>query len=170
MKLIPFTAGHYEAVASWLPDQRAVVQWGGSHVHHPLDAAQFDIMLAEGQGSRPARRSWMAEAEGRLVGHGQVAFEWQDGNARLGRILVAPQERGRGWAKPMLRALIDHAFDQTAIERVELNVYTFNTGAIEIYKALGFTWEGARRSSTPCGDERWDTGMMGLLRAEWRAA
>lgn len=44
----------------------------------------------------------------------------------------------------------------------------FNAAAIRTYESLGFTLEGVRRSSTRVGDERWDTGMMGLLASEWR--
>lgn len=171
MRLIPFHPSHYALLASWFDSQRGVVQWGGSQVSYPLDAAQFDRMLAETHGERPARRCWMAEVDGELVGHGQLGFEWHDGNARLGRILIAPSARGKGWARPMLTQLIDHAYAHSEIERVELNVYTFNTHAINLYKAMGFVWEGARRSSirSGVGQERWDTGHMSILRAEWRA-
>lgn len=172
MQLVPFDRSHYTLLASWLPDQRAAVQWGGAQVRYPLDPQQFDVMLAQDSGPQPARRSWMALADGEYVGHGQIAFDWTDGNARLGRILIAPAARGQGWAPVMLRQLIDHAFSHPEIQRVELNVYTFNTPAIHLYTRLGFRWEGVRRSSVPSGmgDERWDTGMMGLLRPEWPPA
>ncbi|AZY53204.1 GNAT family N-acetyltransferase [Bordetella avium] len=169
MRLIPFGPDHFVQLASWLPDQRGAAQWGGSLVRYPLDAPQFENMLAENKGDYPARRCWMAEENGDLVGHGQLAFEWHDGNARLGRIVIAPEARGQGMAKIMLRQLIDHAFSHPEIQRVELNVYTFNTGAISVYRSLGFVWEGVRRSATPSGvgDERWDTGIMAVLRPEW---
>lgn len=49
----------------------------------------------------------------------------------------------------------------------ELNVYMFNEPALRTYQSLGFKLEGVRRSSTRVGDQRWDTGMMALLRSEW---
>ncbi|KAJ8135703.1 hypothetical protein OY671_011083, partial [Metschnikowia pulcherrima] len=51
----------------------------------------------------------------------------------------------------------------------ESNVYMFNTPAIRTYQASGFTLEGVRRSSTRAGEARWDTGMMGSSRSEWRS-
>ncbi|OZI50363.1 GNAT family N-acetyltransferase [Bordetella genomosp. 5] len=168
MQLRAFDPADFDALASWFDSQRAVSQWGGSHVRHPLTAAQFEVMLAEGRGTRPQRQCWTAWHEDRAVGHGQIAYDWQDGNARLGRIVIAPQARGQGLARPMLRQLIDLAFDIPDIQRVELNVYMFNEVAIHTYKTLGFAFEGVRRSSTRVDDERWDTGMMGLLRHEWR--
>jgi RimJ/RimL family protein N-acetyltransferase len=70
----------------------------------------------------------------------------------------------------MVTLLIDEAFRTPGIERLELNVYMFNQPAIRTYQKLGFTLEGVRRSSTRAGEARWDTGMMGLLRTEWRPA
>jgi RimJ/RimL family protein N-acetyltransferase len=54
------------------------------------------------------------------------------------------------------------------IERLELNVFSFNTPALRACERLGFVWEGVRRSSARVGSERWDTVMMGLLKAEYR--
>jgi RimJ/RimL family protein N-acetyltransferase len=83
---------------------------------------------------------------------------------------VAPAARGRGLAVPMLRLVLERAFAWPEIERVELNVYTWNTPAIRAYARLGFVHEGVRRSSVKVGPERWDTAIMGLLRAEWMSS
>ncbi len=68
----------------------------------------------------------------------------------------------------MLRPVLQKAFSRPEIERVELNVYTWNTLAISAYEKLGFKAEGIRRSSALVEGERWDTAIMGLLRHEWQ--
>lgn len=168
LTLRPFSTSDYPLLASWFTSLPEVVQWGGSHVSYPLTATDMDVMLREGQSQPPARRCWMACRDDTPVGHAQLAYEWRDGNARLGRVAIAPDARGQGLARPMVALMIDEAFRAPGIERLELNVYMFNTPAIRTYQALGFTLEGVRRSSTRAGDARWDTGMMGLLRSEWR--
>lgn len=172
LTLRPFSPSDYPLLASWFNSQAEVVQWGGSQVSYPLAPADMDAMLREGNAQPPARRCWMACREGhdQPVGHAQLAFDWRDGNARLGRVAIAPGARGQGLARPMVALMIDEAFGTPGIERLELNVYMFNTPAIRTYEALGFTLEGVRRSATRAGNARWDTGMMGLLRAEWQAA
>ena len=60
--------------------------------------------------------------------------------------------------------MIQEAFSTPGIERLELNVYMFNQPALRTYEALGFKLEGVRRASTRVGEQRWDTGIMGLLR------
>ncbi|SSW64903.1 GNAT family N-acetyltransferase [Achromobacter agilis] len=70
----------------------------------------------------------------------------------------------------MVALMIDEAFRPPGIDRQELNVYMFNEPAIRTCRKLGFTLEGVRHSSTRAGSERWDTGMMGLLRSKRQAA
>lgn len=146
------------------------MQRGGSHLSFPLTEDALSAMLAQGQSQPPERRCWIACRNGSAVGHAQLAHDWQDGNARLGRVAVASAERGGVLARPMVALMIDEAFRIPGIERLELNVYMFNISAIRTCKSLGFTLEGVRRLSTRVADARSDTGMMGLLRLEWKAA
>lgn len=168
LTLRPFSTRDYPLLASWFHSLADVVQWGGSHLSFPLTPADLDAMQREGQAQPPSRRCWMACRDGVPIGHAQLAYEWHDGNARLGRVAIAPDARGQGLARPMVALMVAEAFATPGIERLELNVYMFNTPAIRTYEALGFTLEGVRRSATRAGKERWDTGMMGLLRSEWR--
>ncbi len=167
LNLVPFTPEHFPILASWFASQSDVVQWGGPFVTYPLDAGQMQAMLAEGRRDPPARLCWMAAEGMQLAGHAQLAFDWRNGVGLIGRVAVAPEARGRGLAVPMLRLVLGEAFARPAIERVELNVYAWNTPAIRTYERLGFVTEGTRRSSVQVGGERWDTVMMGLLRPEW---
>jgi RimJ/RimL family protein N-acetyltransferase len=168
LSLIPFVPVHFPTLAGWFASREDVVQWGGTAVAYPLDDRQLQAMLDGSHGDPPARLCWMAEREGTLVGHLQLAFEWPDGAARLGRVVVAPEARGLGLARPMVALAIARAFAHPEIERLELYVYPWNTPALKTYERLGFVYEGTRRSSAKVGDQRWDTGIMGMLRAEWR--
>lgn len=110
----------------------------------------------------------MAEAAGEaMLGHAQLALDWRNGIAMLSRVAVAPEARGRGVATEMVRLVVGRAFSIQEIERVELNVYTWNASAIRTYQRIGFQAEGVRRSSARAAGERWDTAIMGLLRSEW---
>lgn len=168
-RLIPFGPAHFPVVRSWFSSEAEVVQWGGPAVSHPLTDEQLQAMAAEAATSPPTRLCWMGEQDGALVGHAQLGFDWRNGNARLGRVAVAPDFRGRGLAGPMLRLVLAEAFDRADIARVELNVYAWNMPAIRAYQRLGFRPEGVRRSSALVNGTRWDTAIMGLLRQEWQA-
>ena len=170
VRLVPFSPAHFPLLMSWFSTEAEAVQWAGPTVTVPLDEHQLVAMLDESRSDPPARLCWMAEHNEALVGHAQLGFDWRNGIARLSRVAVAPFARGKGLAKPMLTQVVDAAFRDTQIQRVELNVYPFNEPALRTYRALGFVQEGVRRASALVGAERWDTVHMGLLRSEWRPA
>jgi RimJ/RimL family protein N-acetyltransferase len=168
MKLIDFAPIHFAVLAGWFTSERDIVQWAGPQAVFPLDDKQLRAMLRDGQTEPPTRRCWMAEDCGEIIGHAQLGFDWRNGNAMLSRVAIAPSARRRRLAAPMVRLIIEKAFAMAEVERLELNVYTFNAAAIRTYERLGFVLEGVRRSSVCVGHERWDTAMMGLLRADWK--
>ncbi|MCR3762633.1 GNAT family N-acetyltransferase [Pseudomonas aeruginosa] len=117
----------------------------------------------------PLRLLWSACRDGEVIGHCQLLFDRRNGVARLARIALAPTARGQGLGLRMLDALLAEAFADTDIERVELNVYDWNSAARHLYRRAGFREEGLRRSATRVGRERWNVVLMGLLRQEWEA-
>lgn len=169
LTLTPFSAAHFAALASWFASERDVVQWGGPSLSYPLRRADMVQMLKDARRSPPLRHCWTAQLDDRPVGHAQLAYDWRNGNATLGRVAVAPDQRGRGLARVLLAPVIDFAFSQPEIARLELHVFPWNTAAMRSYARLGFVHEGVRRSSARVGAERWDTAIMALLRAEWQA-
>ncbi|NRP72537.1 Acetyltransferase [Ensifer psoraleae] len=166
LQLEDFAEDHARDLPSWFPTLQSLIQWGGPDVRFPLDKRQIEAMVAETAGSEPKRWIFSCVARGAVAGHAQVALDWRNGVARLARIAVNPLFRGQGLARPFLRLVVQRVFAAPAFERLELNVYTFNSAAIRTYLSLGFIEEGVRRSSVKVGDERWDTAMYGLLRSD----
>ncbi|MCL2892518.1 GNAT family N-acetyltransferase [Brenneria tiliae] len=168
LRLIPFTEQHFSILADWFFNEKEVVQWGGTTLYYPLNEAQFNAMLIETKTTPPNRLCWMLEDHaGELCGHCQLAFDWRNGTAIIGRVVISPKRQGSGLAAPMIRKVLEKAFSYADIERTELNVYTWNKKAIKIYTRVGFIAEGIRRSSARVGNERWDTKIMSILRDEW---
>ena len=166
MNIVNFTATEFSELASWFTSEKDVVQWGGPELTFPLDEKQMAAMLAEGNGTSPDRWLFSGVQQGNIVSHAQVALDWRHGVARLGRVAVNPQWRGKRIAAVFLRNIIKKVFAEPEFIRLELSVYTFNQGAINIYRKLGFREEGVRRSSVRVGNERWDTAIYAILRSE----
>ena len=57
---------------------------------------------------------------------------------------LLPDYRGKGIGSKLLSSVLTHA-KNFGLEKVELQVYTSNTGAITFYKKLGFEQEGLIR-------------------------
>ena len=168
LRLAPFRRSDVATVASWFSSEAEAAQWGGAGMRYPVEP-QLAAILEETAGSPPARLAWMARREDRTVGHAELGLDWVNGVARLGRVGLAPDARGKGLAKPMLRLVLDQAFAIPDIQRVDLQVYTFNTRASRTYEAMGFVREGVMRSCARVGSERWDAILMSMLRPEWLA-
>jgi RimJ/RimL family protein N-acetyltransferase len=169
ISLEAFAPDHFDALTGWFGSDAELIQWAGPTLTFPLDSAQCAAMFSETQGMSPERLIWTARAaDGRIVGHVQLALDRRNGVGRPGRVGIAPWERGRGFGFLMLAEVVACAFAMDGLERLELNVYTFNVPAIQTYEKLGFVHEGVRRACTRVGDERWDMAMMGLLKSEYR--
>jgi RimJ/RimL family protein N-acetyltransferase len=168
LRLVPFGREHFQILAAWFAAERDVVQWGGTLVSYPLDDRQMGEMLRLGELQPPERLCWMAAEGADLVGHAQLAYDWRNGNARIGRVAIAPVHRGRGLAKPLLRLIMAQAFADPAIERLELYAIDYNRHAIRIYESLGFIHEGEARAAIRIGGERFGNLTMSMLRSEFR--
>jgi RimJ/RimL family protein N-acetyltransferase len=167
MELKQFAQEYFATLASWFPAEPDLIQWGGPKLKFPLDDLQMNAMLEDRAGDLPNNRCWMALHDGSVIGHAQLIFDWKNGNATLARVAVAPAFRGRKLAVPMLNLVMAEAFDYPRLMRLELNVFSFNQGAIQTYNRLGFLVEGTRKSSVAVGNERWDTIIMAILRPEY---
>ena len=97
LTLRPLTAEDHSLLAGWFSSLADVVQWAARSSPIRSRRCIVETMLAEGRSTPPARRCWMVCRNGAPVGHAQLAYEWHDGNARLGRVAVAPPCAARDW-------------------------------------------------------------------------
>jgi len=70
--------------------------------------------------------------------------------------------RGRGFGTEMIRALHDWARRQPEVERVQLEVFSTNPGAIKLYERMGYVLEGRRVGAIKRGAESIDLIQMAL--------
>ncbi len=167
MELRPFRQADIPPLLTWFQTPAELVQWGGPARTFPLDKAQLLALLAETTGEHPARRIWAGDRHGTLAAVASVV-DGRHGIALLTMVGIAPDARGQGLAAPFIAQILKAVFQDPAIERLELNVYTFNAAAIRLYDALGFVREGVRRSLARVEGERWDAVHYSMLRAEHR--
>jgi ribosomal protein S18 acetylase RimI-like enzyme len=75
---------------------------------------------------------------------------------------VQKNYRGQGLGSKLMKAALDHA-KQIGLEKVELQVYTTNVGAIALYKKFGFEEEGVIRKYRKMDGKYFDAMMMGVF-------
>ena len=103
--------------------------------HLGADAWPAGLVVEGVRGQVPTVHYWVAEHEGRVVGHA-VASVVAD-IAELQRISVEPALRRTGLASDLLTAVVETARAEGA-DRVLLEVREDNTGAQDFYSARGF--------------------------------
>lgn len=81
--------------------------------------------------------------------------------------LGSEAERGRGYGYEALSLAIRFAFNELNLERLQLNVISYNTAGIRLYEKLGFKKEGVYREAVLRDGNRSDLYLYGLLRKEW---
>lgn len=74
---------------------------------------------------------------------------------------VAKEYRGQGIGRQLLFSLFEICKQEKKIEKIELEVFSNNPGAIGLYKSLGFEVEGIKKGSIKKSGESIDLICMG---------
>jgi RimJ/RimL family protein N-acetyltransferase len=107
--------------------------------------------------------------DGTPIGHiSLVDQDMIDGTAEVNLMLDA-DHRGLGHGSDALDALVDLAFGELPMHRVQAVTHTTNTAAISVLTKSGFTHEGVRRSWCVHRGRRHDVAVLALLRPEWES-
>lgn len=86
------------------------------------------------------------------------------------RILLANESfYGRGLGTEATTLILAHAFDTVGVNRIELEVYTFNPRARHVYEKVGFVLEGTKRQALNWHGEWIDADLMAMLASDWRS-
>jgi RimJ/RimL family protein N-acetyltransferase len=111
----------------------------------------------------PGKRYLIAERDGGPLGFVILAgLETPARDIELVRMAVA--EPGRGLGQPLLRRLIDLAFDELGARRLWLDVFDDNPRAIRAYQAVGFREDGERRAGV--AKSNGETGTLVIMAIE----
>lgn len=148
---------------TWIDGPEELLTWAGPAFSWPLDEDQLAAYAREALGQR---RIWTAveSGSGEAVGHASLRLDAVHRSGRLGRVLVAPGARGRGVGTAMLEKVLASAFDTLGLHRVELGVFTHNTGAIRLYGRLGFVCDRVLRDVEHVKGRPWSAMQMSLTK------
>jgi ribosomal-protein-serine acetyltransferase len=103
---------------------------------------------------------------GGVVGHHSLS--WLHGRVNLGYWLAARNE-GKGIMTRACATVIDHAFAQLGMHRVEICAAVDNVRSRAVAERLGLVQEGVRRQAEKIGERYVDLVVYGVLAHEWQA-
>ncbi len=174
LELQPFEPSDFARLKGWISDEESLMLWSGPFFTHPLDDAQLHAYWLSGQQTPPVRYIYKAvlQPQSLVVGHIELNnIDWRNRAASVSKVLIGDSAwRGKGIASRMVRLLVDFAFEELHLHRLELKVFDFNEPAIHCYQNLGFKVEGHLRDYRKVEGGYWSSYLMSLLEDEWRAA
>ena len=168
-----FTRNDIARLVDWVnsggPD--FFVRWAGMALEYPLTESQLEAHLAEAEGAEATRRIFAAvdHATGEVVGHAEFSrIDRKNRSASISRLLVGqPSSRGKGVGKQIVSRLLDVAFSEMSLHRVDLYVLELHISALSMYKGLGFKTEGHLVEARRAGGKYWNAYYMAMLKEEW---
>lgn len=103
---------------------------------------------------------------GQLAGGASINGLNADNRSAMLGYWIAEGLQGRGIATRVCRALVARAFDEKAINRVEIRTMAENAKSRAVAERLGFTLEGVRPQSFRCGGRLHDLAVYSLIAAD----
>jgi RimJ/RimL family protein N-acetyltransferase len=169
-KIIKLQPEDLDMLKKWAKDEKTLIQWCGPVFDFPLTTEQLKAYFAESEKAVPSRFIFKYVTEdGRITGMCELGnIDRRNEIGSVCRVFVDDQFRGMGIAQEILKEVIGFGFNELGLERIDLNVYTYNTPAIKCYEGLGFTREGLKRKITKYNGEYWDGYIYSLLKEEWK--
>lgn len=96
-----------------------------------------------------------------------VDIDWVARVGKLGIVISREEFRDSGFGKEAILLLLDYAFRRANLNRVELDVHSFNERAINCYTSCGFVEEGRQRERVFRDNRYYDRIIMGILKREY---
>ncbi|MFI9100758.1 GNAT family N-acetyltransferase [Streptomyces fildesensis] len=131
MDLLPFDRTHAVAVAGWPQSAAEVSMWCGLR-EFPLPARTVEAW----QHADDVRAHLLLDGE-QLIGYGELWIDAEEQEIELARIIVAPDARGKGYGRTLVRELTAQAL-LTGLPAIFMRVHPDNDRALRCYRAAGF--------------------------------
>jgi ribosomal-protein-serine acetyltransferase len=94
-------------------------------------------------------------------------IDWANRKVEIGYWLDREQQ-GKGFMNSACRALLDHAFGELKLNRVEIRCATGNQASNRVAQRLGFQLEGTLRQAQLLYGTYHDMNVYGMVASAWR--
>ena len=172
IRLAYFEKTDFEQLINWISNEELMMNWSGAMFSFPLTHASLSWYLSDVndiENSSAFIYKAIDTETNEVVGHISLGgVSKKNKSARISRVLVGETaNKGKGYCKQMVQAILKIGFEDLKLHRIELGVYDFNTAAISCYKKAGLTIEGTTRDCVLFKDKWWSLVEMSILEEEW---
>ena len=129
-----FDETDFPRLISWIDSEEMLLQFAGGIFQHPLTYEQLHDYLKNED--RMVFKVLNKKTNG-VIGHAEI-LKMDRTTAKICRILIDQNQRGKGFGQALMKVLIEFAINKLNATSIELNVYDWNTAAIQCYEKVGF--------------------------------
>lgn len=158
IELKPFKIEDWEYFRKWVANDAELNQFAGQIFTFPVDKEQVRNYLSDLN-----RKVFRVENESKqAIGIGEI-ISINNEVAKLARILIGEKSmRGQGIGTELITKLTDYGFAKLKKEKIILNVYTWNIGAIKCYENVGYSQTDKPVIKIKVGNDYWETIEMAI--------
>jgi len=156
-------------INSWRADEELVSCLGGPfrYVCEEVDNMWFDSYL-KNRGSNVRCAIVDADAPEKALGVVYLTgIDQLEGSAEFHIMIGDADNRGRGMGSFAIRKMLEHAFMNLNLHRVESYILTDNQASIALHEKNGFVKEGVKREAAYKNGCYKDVVMLSILREEY---
>ena len=129
--------------------------WIGTHEEHRQEIEDLNHLLLV----------FLNKSDLKMIGYALVRLDFKSEIFELRRIAIS--EKGVGYGKESMIALLQYAFKETKTNRFWLDVYPDNYIGIKLYESLGMHKDGILRQNYKSNKGYLDQIIYSLLRSEY---
>ena len=158
IELKPFKIEDCKYLKKWITNESDLIQFAGNIFTFPIDKKQVEIYLSDSN-----RTVFKIINEDKLsIGIAEISIlKENEKDGKLARILIGEKTmRGKGIGTELINKLTEYGFKNLKKERIILNVYSWNVGAIKCYEKVGFSQTDKPIEFVKVGNENWETIEM----------
>lgn len=158
MTLKRIEKSQFKILVQWneMHDADYLLQWAGSKYQFPIAEEQI-----EKRAELTDVQIYAAFMEEKMIGSVELDVDSQNKAAFICRLLIDDNEQSKGYGTSILNKLIEMAYHDMGLEKLQLHVFCFNVGAIRCYEKCGFRVKAYEQ----CNESRWCYYTMELKNA-----
>lgn len=154
----------FDDLISWVNNEEILMQFAGPIFTFPLTTLQLDEYLNDK--NRLAFRIIDSSVKAN-IGHAEIYLP-NETTAILCRIIIGnPAHRGQGIGQQIVNELLKICFIDLDVEKAELNVFDWNTGAIKCYEKVGFSTNVDKIKIRELKGKVWKALNMSINKTDW---
>lgn len=156
MRLRQYNPTDFSYISQWVDSPRVHALWCANVIPYPVTAENFHALLAENAARFQDSVFIATEDTGEPIGFFSYSVNCPENSGFLKYVILDARHRGKGYGSRMLKLALTYAFQLTAVEYVQINVFDVNLAARSCYARLGFTERHTTPDALAFEGEAWD--------------